>query len=448
VTDKTKRKERGLMKKLNTAELNLLNHALDSGFPKVYSRDELLKYAEEQGIIDLDDVENTMRKQQKQNILNNHTFKIYHGHDNRWYTYLPDDSKPNGRRKVVKTEESDLENLIVSHYKNQSEERKLEQITLRTLYPKWLDYKRLHTTASNYIRRIEVDWKKFYANTPIIDKPIKHLTKLDLDIWVHESIKNFKLTKTAYYNMSIIFRQGLDYAIELGIIKENPLSEVKIDGKRVFRKVKKKSSETQVFFPKELEQIFPMAWSDFYNRVKQFQLSPLAFLFMFQTGLRVSEVCTLRYEDIEREDYLHVQRMSRRETKEVVEHTKTEYGDRYLLLTPTAKDIISHAKKRQEELGVDSNGYIFSIIDDLPLPQQPLLRLYEKYCRNAGIIHKSSHKARKTYISSLIDKQVNINTIREMVGHSDERTTLGNYCFDRSTEQEKLEQIEKALKFA
>ena len=31
-----------------------------------------------------------------------------------------------------------------------------------------------------------------------------------------------------------------------------------------------------------------------------------------------------------------------------------------------------------------------------------------------------------------------------MVGHADERTTLGNYCFDRNTEVEKANLIEKA----
>ena len=45
----------------------------------------------------------------------------------------------------------------------------------------------------------------------------------------------------------------------------------------------------------------------------------------------------------------------------------------------------------------------------------------------------------------MIDGGVNINTIREMVGHADERTTYNNYCYDRSTEAEKLAKIEQAL---
>ena len=40
---------------------------------------------------------------------------------------------------------------------------------------------------------------------------------------------------------------------------------------------------------------------------------------------------------------------------------------------------------------------------------------------------------------------MNINTIREMAGHEDERTTFKNYCFDRSTEHEKVENMVRAL---
>ena len=58
---------------------------------------------------------------------------------------------------------------------------------------------------------------------------------------------------------------------------------------------------------------------------------------------------------------------------------------------------------------------------------------------------KSSHKVRKTYISALLDAHVNINTVRELVGHADERTTLKNYCFDRNTEEEKRKKVEQAL---
>ena len=69
----------------------------------------------------------------------------------------------------------------------------------------------------------------------------------------------------------------------------------------------------------------------------------------------------------------------------------------------------------------------------------------EKYCNHIGIPYRSPHKIRKTYISKLIDDGVNINTIREMVGHEDERTTYKCYCYDRKTKNQTYEQLEHAL---
>lgn len=45
----------------------------------------------------------------------------------------------------------------------------------------------------------------------------------------------------------------------------------------------------------------------------------------------------------------------------------------------------------------------------------------------------------------MIDANMNINTIREMAGHADGRTAYNNYCFDRSAEDERIEQMERAL---
>lgn len=64
---------------------------------------------------------------------------------------------------------------------------------------------------------------------------------------------------------------------------------------------------------------------------------------------------------------------------------------------------------------------------------------------SVSIAAKSSHKARKTYISSLIDAGVNINEIRKQVGHEDERTTYRNYCFNRMPQSETENILEKVL---
>ena len=46
----------------------------------------------------------------------------------------------------------------------------------------------------------------------------------------------------------------------------------------------------------------------------------------------------------------------------------------------------------------------------------------------------------------MLDGDININSVREMVGHRDERTTYANYYYDRNTDAEKVRLIEAALK--
>lgn len=242
-------------------------------------------------------------------------------------------------------------------------------------------------------------------------------------------------------------RQALRYAVELGLIPKNVFAEVSIDGRRMFRHVKKKESHTQVFTDQELKQIEELAWKDLDHSAgsRIHKLAPLAVLFQFQTGVRIGEALSVQYDDISEDGkWIHIQRFYRYEMDEIVEHTKGAEGDRFVPLTSHANEIIEAARKKQKELGLPDDGYIFSV-NDKPLPYQPIQYLYEKYCNRLGIVRKSSHKSRKTYISTLYDAGVNINSIREFAGHADEQTTLNNYCYDRSSDIERLDKIEKAL---
>lgn len=409
-----------------------------------FSAEETMIFLTESGIINSGDVQKQMTKKQHKDFLKSvHTYSIWQGSDGRWRTYITSPSTSRGRKMVVRSSEDALEDFLFSYYQAQIE--KPTEYTLRNLYPDWLEYKRLHTNAETYIMRIHTDWKTYYENTPIIDIPIKKLDKLTLDKWVHKLIKDHHMTKTKYYNVTVIMRQVLLYAVDMQIINNSPFSLVKVDGKRLFQKVRKKPDHTQVFLKEEVHGISSLAMEDFHNRTVH-KLAPLALLFQFQTGLRIGEVCAVSYEDIETPNYIHIQRMLRRDTNEVVEHAKTDCGDRYVFLTEKAKQLIATAQQYQKQVGLDCNNFIFST-DGKPLSERSVSFLYEKYCRNLGIIQKSSHKARKTYISSLVDGRVNINTIREMAGHADEKTTLKNYVFDRSTETEKNKKIESALTY-
>ncbi|WP_303136598.1 tyrosine-type recombinase/integrase [uncultured Eubacterium sp.] len=62
-----------------------------------------------------------------------------------------------------------------------------------------------------------------------------------------------------------------------------------------------------------------------------------------------------------------------------------------------------------------------------------------------NIKYRYVHKIRKTVCSTLIDSGININTVREIMGHSDEETTLRNYTFDTNEASDTDKAVIKAL---
>lgn len=415
-----------------------------------YKTEKILEFAEKNGMLDLSTVLDEMNKQKRKEILGKHEFSIWLSTDGRWKTKVYDSSKDNGKRTIAKSKKEDLEDAIVAYYEKNEKEEYLKNITIHNLYSDWQDYKILNGCAESTIPRIDSDWKTYYLTSDIINIPIQDLDTHTIKLWILELIEKYKPTKTKYYNITSILRQMLEYAVERKIINISPMHNLKINTKKLLVKEKKKRSETQIFYQEEIRKINEWAMDDFHNSVKVYQLSPLSILFQFQTALRLGELCAIRYSDIETiegKKFLHIQSMVRRDAHKVVEHTKTDAGDRYIPLTEDALHIISLAKQRQIELGVDSTGFIFSI-NGKPLTERSVADLYRKYSKWLGGAMRSSHDARKTVLSMLLDHGMSINAVREFAGHEDERTTLHNYGYTSTPSQQIAKNVNDTLRFS
>ncbi len=418
-----------------------------------------MKYAVSQGIINVDDVLNKMKQEEKERILKKHKYKIYEESDGRFRTYLPDETKKSKRRPLVKSSLEKLENALIDFYSTQEDEEKEKEIfkTIRLMYPEWLSYKFNHTRSKSTIKRIQNDWNKYYENDPIVDVPLQDLTFVMLDNWAYNIITTNFLTRKQYYNLTLIIRQTLDYCTLNGIdlLMYNPFSKIKIRSKVFYSKPKPKS-ETQVFLESEEKEFCRVALEKYYNNPKF--TTPLAILLNFQLGLRASELMALKFTDING-DYINIERteiedyifddkkgsiMIARNGVKVVDYTKSRAGKRELYLNKTAKDIIKLIKYANMKYGYYDDNYLFVGTKNKRTTTLAINMCMYRICDEININRKSSHKIRKTYISSLFDGNININKIREIAGHEDEKTSLNSYCFNRSDNkevEEKLEQI-------
>lgn len=421
--------------------------------------DEALQFAIESGMINLSYIQDKYEMNKRAELLSKHKWAISQGKDGYWRTYLPDEKN---RRKMVKRKtQKDIENLVIKYICSQEENDKIKKnkIIFKDLYREWLISKEKHTNSSSYIKRITADWEKYYVPlTDLINKPIDEFTKIELDDWAHEMIKEKELSKKQYYNMSIIIRQSLEYAVEKKYIEENPFEKIKINSK-MFRKVKKPLPQTQVYMTDEIPKIVYDMLRRFKNNPEN--TSPLAVLLDFEIGVRIGELVALRLSDISDDwSYIHVQRQAVREyeyidnesTKmrfsgfKVVEYTKSDDGDRQVYLTDLARKIIKIVLSVNDYYHHKCEDYIF-VKGNKRLNHYAIQSKIYCGCESIGIITKTMHKVRKTYISSLIDGGLNIDEIRRQAGHSDERTTYGNYCFNRLTAPETQRIMEKALNY-
>ena len=409
------------------------------------SSEEILQYVVENGLIDLGDVQAQIADMNlEKQIKEFHPNEIWRGKDGRWRTYIHDENAPKKRRLVAKkTKHKLLEFLLQQQY---PEAEIIEQATIRSLYPLWLEHKSL-MTADTYITRIKSDWKKYYENDPIVDRPIESLNKIELESWILHLIKDHEMTKNCFYNSSLIIRQIFQYAYDSEIIKVNTFDRVKKNLGRLFRKVHKPLDETQIYTNEEIAALEKLVWDDFRQKGRKVhRLAPLAVLFQLYTGMRVSEVCVLKYSDILDNGKLHVQRMLVKDTGEVKERTKGYEGERMVYLPEKARNIIQATLDFRKENNISCKDYIFSVTDK-PFPERTINEYLERYCHRLGIPYRSSHKLRKTALSSMVNAGISLNAVRAFAGHVDESTTLKYYVFDREKESTRNEQFERALSF-
>ena len=363
-------------------------------------------------------------------IEEQHIYKITppKGPKGRWSTYL---KQPNGKRKyIAKTYKDDLYHLIEEHYKKELDSK----TTLNEFFPTWLNQKMIYTNNLETLRRHKQHYLKYYKNSHLANKSMSKLTKLDIENFIHAVIKEKNLSSKELNNMLIILKGSLELACELNIIKCNPYNNIKIN-RRLCRHIIKKENTTQIFFDNEIKLLYKALDEELAENP---DCAPcLAIRFMFQTGVRVSEVVGVKFSDIANGD-IHIQRMESKCSSyntsdssfskakyQIVEHTKTknDAGCRYIPLTPIALDIIEHAKCINEEYGNANSDFIFCTREGRITVRQVAYRL-KKCCKKAGIPPKSSHCIRRTVASRLCET-LNIDSIRKFLGHTNDSTTYG-----------------------
>lgn len=147
-------------------------------------------------------------------------------------------------------------------------------------------------------------------------------------------------------------------------------------------------------------------------------------LLALYTGLRIGEVCALKWEDIS-ENTIHVCKTMQRlknssgATEVMILPPKTNSSDRFIPIPTTLKSIIE--QHRQE------SGYVLARSHGKFTEPRLLQNKFAKILDECGIEKTNFHTLRHTFATRCIESGVDVKTLSELLGHSDVKTTLNRY---------------------
>lgn len=180
---------------------------------------------------------------------------------------------------------------------------------------------------------------------------------------------------------------------------------------------------------------------------KQKSLKSLGVILALATGMRIGEICALRWEciDIPR-GLVHVNKTLQRiytkengvgKSKVIVTSPKSFKSDRYL---PVPEKYLSVIKKYQEAPKV----YLLTGKEDKFIEPRTLRAYYDRLMENNGTSYVTFHGLRHTFATRLVESGCDYKTISELLGHADINTTFRTYI--HSDMDKKREFVEKARK--
>lgn len=163
---------------------------------------------------------------------------------------------------------------------------------------------------------------------------------------------------------------------------------------------------------------------------KQNNLVTLGVIFTLFTGVRIGELCGLRWGDIDLiNGYVHVRRTVERianlddkmcgKTKVIVSEPKTENSIRII---PMPDFLIEYIKKFREK----DDKYLLTATTKFTEPSTYYSR-YKTFLRKNNLGDYTFHKLRHTFATQCVDKGFDIKSLSEILGHSNVTTTMNLY---------------------
>jgi len=361
--------------------------------------------------------------------------------DGTWEARYSDGRNENGRqiqRSVygkTRKEVSEKLNAILYQKQNGTYVTPNKMVLSEWLYL-WLhNYAEITVRPSTYI-----SYEGYVYNhiNPIIgDVSIQHITPAMIQNFYNQKFEGGRvdgrggLGAKTIRNMHNMLHQSLEQAKINGLILTNPT-----DGAVIPKQEKK---EMRVL---SLEEQMAL--------MNVLHLHRLGFAIMFDlaTGLRIGELCALKWSDVnfnkrtvkisrtlQRIKKSMAQQINGENTTAIIEgNVKTRSGFREIPLPDKIFErLLIHQQSQLSEMNYygqlyQNNGYIFTMPIGTCVEPHTMRDAFDYLLEAANIEHANFHALRHTFATRAIENGVNIKTLSDILGHSQVQITMDLYC--------------------
>lgn len=187
-------------------------------------------------------------------------------------------------------------------------------------------------------------------------------------------------------------------------------------------KIKQNTKELKVFSNAEQEKLCQYL----YLNLNNYNIGILICLF---TGIRIGELCALRWEDIsisERTIYIH-QTMQRiqckneaKKTKIIISTPKSQCSIRTIPLPDNLVEIIS-------QFSILQSGFFLTESSNKFVEPRTMQKHFKKVLQQTEITDKNFHSLRHTFATRCVELGFDVKSLSEILGHASVNITMNRY---------------------
>lgn len=303
---------------------------------------EMLNFAIENGMLDVNTIGAKFEMDKKERILSNHPFAIWQGKNGFWYTNIKEGEV---KKKVKRKTRESIEEMLIEMYDTTD--------TFKDYFSHWVERQSLCGRSDNTIYRYKADYKRFLEGSEFEKIKIDAISEMDIGLFLKTLLSDKKYTYKAIQTLYGYMRGMFDMAIRERIIQDNPCKYVDLEMyKRMCKEKAYHTDEERTLSDEERKILMDKLIAK--EKSKPYYMPQYACRLSMLTGMRVGEIAALRWEDIfwDKKYILirHSEKQNRLTGEYYIEDTKN-HKYRQFPLTDEIEQLLRTIRKREFEKG-------------------------------------------------------------------------------------------------